>query len=81
MANWAFIAFLDSDDIWDREKLEKQIRFMQENDYVITFTAYELMDENSNRMHKEIRVPQSVDYKTLLKGYVLGCLTVIINRE
>ena len=76
-----YIAFLDSDDIWDREKLEKQIRFMQENDYVITFTAYELMDENSNRMHKEIRVPQSVDYKTLLKGNVLGCLTVIINRE
>ena len=81
MANGAFIAFLDSDDIWDCEKLEKQIRFMQENDYVITFTAYELMDENSNRMHKEIRVPKSVDYNTLLKGNVLGCLTVIINRE
>lgn len=80
-ANGSFIAFLDSDDTWKNEKLKKQIEFMQKNDYIITFTAYELMDENGNKIHKEIMVPNSVDYKTLLKGNVLGCLTVIIDRK
>ncbi|WP_300278913.1 glycosyltransferase family 2 protein [Peptacetobacter sp.] len=81
MATGSFLAFLDSDDTWEKEKLEKQIDFMKKNEYVITFTAYELMDENSNKIHKEIMVPESVDYKTLLKGNVLGCLTVIIDRK
>lgn len=75
-----FIAFLDSDDQWESSKLEKQIAFMIQNDSVITFTAYELMDENTSRLNKLIRVPKSVDYKKLLKGNVMGCLTVVIDK-
>ena len=37
----SFIAFLDSDDIWYPEKLEKQIRFMEDNEYALTYTSYQ----------------------------------------
>ncbi|WP_027701376.1 glycosyltransferase family 2 protein [Metaclostridioides mangenotii] len=79
-ATGQFIAFLDSDDQWESSKLEKQIAFMIENNSTITFTAYELMDEKTNKINKSIRVPKSVDYKKLLKGNVMGCLTVVIDK-
>lgn len=75
-----FIAFLDSDDQWESKKLEKQIGYMKDNDFAITFTSYELMDENSNSLHKTIKVPCSVDYNGLLRGNIMGCLTVVIDK-
>ena len=80
-ANGQYIAFLDSDDIWDKEKLEKQINFMKEKDCAISFTSYELIDEENKRLNKIVRVVPSIDYKTLLKGNILGCLTVIIDKS
>lgn len=80
-ANGQFLAFLDSDDIWTSTKLETQINFMIQNDYVITFTSYELMDENNKPLNKVISVPRDVDYHRLLKGNVLGCLTVVIDKS
>jgi len=80
-ANGQYIAFLDSDDIWDKEKLEKQINFMKEKDCAISFTSYELIDEDNRKLNKIVRVVPSIDYKTLLKGNVLGCLTVIIDKS
>lgn len=79
-ASGQFLAFLDSDDIWTKEKLETQINFMNKNNYAITFTSYELMDENNKPLNKVIPVPKDVDYKKLLKGNVLGCLTVVIDQ-
>ena len=80
-ADGQYIAFLDSDDIWDIEKLEKQINFMKEKDCAISFTSYELIDEENKKLNKVVRVGESIDYKTLLKGNILGCLTVIIDKS
>ena len=43
-----FIAFLDSDDIWKKNKLEAQIKFMNENNYSFTYTNYEVFGKKSN---------------------------------
>ncbi|MDR0880542.1 MAG: glycosyltransferase [Clostridioides sp.] len=80
-ATGRYIAFLDSDDRWEAEKLAKQVKFMLDKDAAITFTAYELMDENSKKLGKEIRIPDKVWYSKLLKGNVMGCLTVVIDKS
>lgn len=80
-AKGRFIAFLDSDDVWDREKLEKQINFMKNNNYGFSFTSYRLMNENGLLLNKEVRVPSQIKYEELLKNTIIGCLTVIIDKD
>ena len=48
LANGRYIAFLDSDDMWHHEKLEKQIKFMATNNYVFSFTSFQRIDRNNN---------------------------------
>lgn len=80
-AKGRFIAFLDSDDVWDREKLEKQINFMKNNNYGFSFTSYRLINENGLLLNKEVRVPSQIKYEQLLKNTIIGCLTVIIDKD
>lgn len=81
MASGRYIAFLDSDDLWDEKKLEKQIDFMKKNKIGFSFTSYRMMSENGEMMNKIVSVPSQMKYKDLLKNTVIGCLTVIIDRE
>lgn len=80
-AKGKYVAFLDSDDLWLPQKLEKQIAFMEEKDLAFTFTAYETMDEQGDSVGTIVNVPQQIDYKGLLKNTIIGCLTVVINVE
>lgn len=75
-----YIAFLDSDDMWLPNKLEKQISFMEENQIPFTYTAYEKIDEDGS-LRGIISVPEKVTYKELLNTNVIGCLTAIYNTE
>ena len=45
----SYICFIDADDIWKKEKLKKQIMFMKENNYNITHTSYEIVDEKKKK--------------------------------
>lgn len=81
LAKGRYIAFLDSDDLWKSNKLEKQLNFMQKYNYAFTYSAYELMGENGELLNKVIDVPDKIDYKGLLKNTIIGCLTVVIDRE
>jgi len=76
-----YIAFLDSDDIWKPEKLEKQLAFMQKNNYAFTFTAYKPFSEHGDSFFKVIDVPNQIDYSGYCKNTIIGCLTVIIDKE
>ncbi|WP_339147875.1 MULTISPECIES: glycosyltransferase family 2 protein [unclassified Sutcliffiella] len=76
-----YVAFLDSDDFWLPEKLEKQLAFMQQHNHAFSYTAYNLMDESGNLLDKVIRIPSEIDYKGLLKNTIIGCLTVMIDRR
>ncbi|WP_446715857.1 glycosyltransferase family 2 protein [Bacillus sp. OTU2372] len=76
-----YIAFLDSDDLWHPEKLMKQVRFMEKGNLPFSFTAYEIMEENGTRTGKIVHVPENIDYDGLLKNTIIGCLTVVLNKE
>ena len=80
-ARGRFIAFIDSDDQWDSEKLARQLAFMKENQASFTFTAYEMVNEKGERLNKIVKVPQTINYEQLLKNTIIGCSTVIIDRQ
>lgn len=80
-AEGKYIAFLDSDDLWYSNKLEKQIEFMMENDYAFSFTNYRLMNEDGELLDKVIKVPKEIDYDDYLKNTIIGCLTVVLDKE
>ncbi len=77
-ATGRFIAFLDSDDLWHPEKLEKQIQFMLDKDVAFSFSAYEKIDERGVPFDI-VSVPEKISYKQLLKTNVIGCLTAMYD--
>lgn len=77
-AKGRYIAFLDSDDIWLPDKLERQLAFMQGNNYPFSFSAYERIDENGRSLGS-VGVPKKVNYKQMLKTSVIGCLTAMYD--
>lgn len=76
LAKGEFIAFLDSDDLWLEKKLEKQVKFMKNNNYAISFHEYEEISENSERLKIKILVPEKpVSYRRYLLTNPIGCLS------
>lgn len=80
-ASGQFIAFLDSDDIWKKNKLKKQVEFMEKNDYYFSYTDYEYIDEDGKRINIYRNCPKKVSYFNMLLGDSIGCLTVMYNAE
>lgn len=80
-AKGRYIAFLDSDDLWKKEKLQKQIQFMQQNGYAFTYTSYEHFKEVKENIQNQVQIPKSLNYKQALKGNKIGCLTVMLDRK
>ena len=76
-----YIAFLDSDDLWHKDKLEKQIKFMQKNEYAFTFTGYEKIDEKGKKIGNILPFKGQVTYHDLLKSNHIGCLTAMIDLK
>lgn len=78
-AKGEYMAFLDSDDIWLPEKLEKQLSFMKENDVAFSSTSYELIDEESKTLGKLRLARPKTDYRRMLYSNVLGNSTVMYS--
>lgn len=76
-----YIAFLDADDLWDKRKLEKQLKFIKENNYEFTYTGYEFADENGNKNGKIVEVPNNINYKQALKNTTIFTSTVIFDTK
>ena len=80
-AKGKYIAFLDSDDLWEPQKLEKQISFMEKEDIAFSFSGYQPMSDDESKLYSIIHAPKIVTYSSYLKKTIIGCLTVIIDRE
>ncbi len=80
-AKGKWVAFLDSDDLWYPEKLENQISFMKKNGYHFTYTDYEEIDEDGNRMHVLVTGPKRITRTGMFRYCWPGCLTVMYDRE
>ena len=80
-AKGRFIAFLDSDDIWDSKKLEKQLSFMKENKYSFTFSSYDIINEAGKSIGGKIDIKSKITYKDLLTKTMIATPTVIIDRD
>jgi len=79
-AKGRYIAFLDSDDLWLPDKLEKQVQFMLDQDIAFSFSAYEKIDETGN-VFGTVGVPKKTGYHDLLKTCSIGCLTAMYDVE
>jgi teichuronic acid biosynthesis glycosyltransferase TuaG len=79
-AKGKYIAFLDSDDLWVPNKLEKQIAFMLANQVIISYGAYQRIDERGNNLGT-VWPLKELDYATLLKSNFIGNLTGVYDAE
>lgn len=80
-AKGRFIAFLDSDDKWEPNKLELQLLFMIKNNLPISFTSYNLIDETGAKSNKIINSLPSIDYGQYLKNTIIGMSTSMIDTN
>ena len=75
-----FISFIDSDDLWERKKLELQIKFMKKNNYSISHTSYNIIDIDNNLLAKRT-AKNFFNVSELLKSCDIGLSSVIVRRE
>ena len=76
-----YIAFLDSDDVWNKDKLFKQLNFMVKNNYDFTYTNYSAFREENKKKLKEVLPPQYFSFERFIKNTSIGTSTMIIKRS
>lgn len=76
-----YLCFLDADDKWHPEKLEKQINFMQELNCEFSFTGYQFANEKCNPNGKIVSVPDKINYKQALKNTTIWTSTVMFDMN
>ena len=80
-AKGRWIAFLDSDDLWESDKLKKQIAFMESNGYYFSYTNYIEIDEKSIPNGKSVTGPKRITKHGMYNYCWPGCLTVMYDSD
>lgn len=80
-ARGRYISYLDADDLWVPEKLEKQLKLMEQKDAAFSFTGYEFADENGIGLGKIVRVPETLSYRQALSNTTIFTTTVMFDTQ
>ena len=75
-----YICFIDADDKWKKKKLEKQIEFMENNNYLVSHTSYEMINEKNKKIGFR-KAKNFRNFKELLKSCDIGLSTVVIKKS
>ena len=80
MAKGRYVAFLDSDDVWLSEKIERQLDLMKEKDAAFSYTAIEMIDEDDNLIKSKLKVKEQINYRFLLHNTMIATSSVVVDR-
>lgn len=80
LAKGQYVAFLDADDVWHSEKIEKQIKLLKEKQGAFSYTAIQMVDMNNEIVKTKRNVREQLDYKFLLRNTMIATSTVLIDR-
>lgn len=80
-ARGRYVAFLDSDDLWLPDKLNRQLQFMKKKAIGFSYTWYCQFQETPVNCGAIVQTKSNVNYQELLKGNDIGCLTVMLDRQ
>lgn len=81
LASGRYLAFLDADDLWLPDKLERQLSFIEEKDAAFVFTGYEFGDEQARGTGHIVKVPEKLTYSQALKNTTIFTSTVMFDTE
>ena len=81
IAKGEWIAFIDADDLWKPEKLEKQLALRESVGYDLIYTASDFVDENNNKFDWIMHVPVKVGYRKLLKQNIISNSSVLLRKK
>lgn len=76
-----FIAYLDADDIWKPDKLEKQVAFMKSKSVGFSCASYEVIDDFGNQLNKQVHMLPEVDYVGFLTNNLLQTVGIMVDTE
>lgn len=81
IASGRYIAYLDADDVWLPEKLERQIEFMRNNNCFFSCTSYEVINDSGKSLKKYIHMPSKMNYMDYLTNNVLQTVGIMIDTS